>query len=210
MPVRTGVDVQGVGDLIHALEGLTGRELEKTTRDVFKAVGQTVIAPAVKAAINPKGYHNRSKKPVRRGQGGPLKRNVTSRALRPRRGETAAITTGPRAWYKHFFFQGTAKHVISATDAAGDKATKGHIRTINKLEAGAYWSDEAKGLALLVSGRFYARVNHPGGPPHDQLAGVAASVTPKVTAALTDALMRKVAARTRASSARSAARRARP
>ena len=195
--LRTDFEFTGVADFLSAIEGLQGKELERATRDAFKKVATRVAVPEVKSRIPSGPPPHKSAAKGGRGAKGPLNKSVTARTGKPRRDETAAVTIGPRAWYKHFYIKGTAKHVIEAHDAAGASATTGQMRTINSLEAGRFQLDETKRRALAVSGRFYARVYHPGGKPHDVFTGLEQRIERPLQAAMTEELLKNIASAAR-------------
>lgn len=221
MPAQV-LRAKGIDGALAALEALSGKELAQTSAAVVKKVstrsGVPLMRAAARAAMKKPGSHRDRRtlggglhgpvKLPKQGRRGPIEKNITVRNIKRRRGEMVAMAIAPRAWYRHFFIGRTKRHVIEARDAAGERATSGEVRTINRLSAGYYRGNPSEVHALKVGDRFFARVYHPGTSENNFIDPVSGQIARAAQVELTEELLRKTAAAVRTANAKAAARRA--
>lgn len=138
MPGDFSVTVKGLVEWQRALKTLQQPQLGQVVGLAMKDSMQSELVPAIKRqlASDARGQGDRSR-PAKRGRGGPLARNVTVRRASKRgrrdRNEMVAYNAAPRAWYRHFFIQGTERHSL----AKGAKRRSGLKQNVPPIHPGA-------------------------------------------------------------------------
>lgn len=166
----TDFRVTGMTELLAVLAEAQGLSLKRTTESSLKSSGKNLVTAIRREAPTGPAPHTSAQK-GKRGRKGPLAQKVTTKVLRPRHGEIAAINTGPRAWYKHFVIRGTKPHIISATSRSGEQAPGSDVRSMNRG-------------TLKVGDRFVFRVHHPGARANDFVHRAARGQGDRITADL--------------------------
>jgi hypothetical protein len=181
MTIQIDVKTSGIGELLSALRVLQGKEMAKVLTAGIGTGLRKEVVPRLKAEAKRQVEHPGSHRgPAgKRGRGGPLEDKITVRKVRLRSGEVAAFTVSSRAWYAHFFTQGTRPHLIAARHSSGQRASSRAVRSFNRgTMAGA--------AALSFAGIYAARVDHPGSPAHDWVRSAGAQAGRRVQARVLD------------------------
>lgn len=117
MPFQLVIQTKGIEATIQRLQGLSGKELERKTRNVLTRSVRAILVPPVrreaqkiaKAKTGGKYPH----------PAGVLAKKVHAVQIKRRTGEMVAVSVGPKrgkngAWWAGWVIRGTKPHVIRA------------------------------------------------------------------------------------------------
>jgi hypothetical protein len=186
--ITTSMDVTGVAPFLAKLQEISDpRKLERTTRASLGRAAKKVIAPRMAKGTGWKYGGHGGRYPTKGILGSTSK--ISARKVRIRQGEYVAVSVKFRGWpgrVAAWAAQGTDPHVIRAR---GDRGGPTNPGTYSKARA------INRGTAMLAfSGRYAARVSHPGAAPtdfvHDAVQGTEHLVMEALTADLFKAMDR--------------------
>jgi hypothetical protein len=189
--VEVRVQVTGVADVIAALEEVSGRKLKSTTARVMGQGARSIVAPAIAAATPHRFGGHAGPNDPNPTRGLLSKRSqITSRQVRLRPQEIAAVSIKPRSWFYHMVAGGTKPHIVGARGVAGI-APRGVVQSISRGFSGNRGAS-LRGQALFFKGIYATVVHHPGSPPNPYVAQAAQGVGGQIAGGISTALQKEL------------------